>query len=268
MADSNSTERDRGGIQDDMSMIQSHGPQDTDASPAGMSFMSPFDPQSFAASIAPATMSNGDLRTASTQADRLSRGINRRRQQPGPQSSLNRVGQPTSAQDSRQQSVMPVEDAWGFVSSPQLQTTDSPSPRLIRDPQVPRIQAGPFTTSDNGESQLPPLENSSSNMNYMERPSREALLRAGFLESGSAERHQHSSDPNVTVETLSSEQEDMRMIQSCEHQQAHATTGGVDFMLPFEFESCRNPNTPASTSSGSDIDAAQIGHTLANSNRE
>ena len=259
-SDPDSTERNPWDVEDDMSMVQSHVPQDTE----GMSFMSPFDAQSFAALTAPATTTS-DSGTASAQADRTLRDVDRNDEQARPQSGPNRVGQSTSAQDGRQQTVTPAENAWDFVRSPEFQTPVNPSSGLAGEAHAPRIQAGRSTTGSNGESQLPYLENASSNMNYMERPNPESLLRAGFLENGSAERHQHPSDPDVTIETPYHEQDDMSMIQPCEQAQAHATTGGVDFMLPFNFES-QNSNVPASTRSAPDIDAAQIGHALADSN--
>ena len=271
-SNSSSTERNLWDVEDDMFMIQSYRSQDTQESPRGMSFISSFDRQSFAALRAPAT-TNIASGTASAQADRTLRDTGRSYEHPRPQSDPNRVRQPTSAQDSRQQSLTPAENAWGFVRSPELQTPVNTSSGLTGEPQAPRTRAGRSTTGSNGESQQPPPESARSTphpqtFDFMEPLDRESLERLGFLESGSAERHQHLSDPDVTTEPLYHEQDDTSMIQPCEQEQAHATTGGVGFMLPFNFESYQNSNIPASTSSGSDIDAAQIGHALADSNRE
>ena len=109
-SDPDSTERNPWDVEDDMSMVQSHGPRDTHGPVEGMGFMTPFDPQRFAASIVPAG-TNSDSGTALTQAERTFQDTNRNEEHPRPQSDPSRAVRPTSAQDGRQQTVTPAEDA-------------------------------------------------------------------------------------------------------------------------------------------------------------
>ena len=112
-----------------MSMVQFLGAEDAHGAVEGMGFITAFDPQRFAASAVPASTNKGSG-TASTQAERPFLDTERNYEQPRPQSAPNRAGQLTLAQDGRQQTAAPTEDAWGFVRSLDLQMTINPSAGL------------------------------------------------------------------------------------------------------------------------------------------